>query len=142
MDMTEFCGYLHNWFTPPNGIHLGTFEIKDGSLPPLDFLSDGQYFRIVGSTFNDGVYQYPSADLTNETFDGGIWAMAVPPTVIALFHEVKDWDDKYGESASGPYQSESFGGYSYTKKSGANGNNVSSWKDAFRTRLNQYRKIR
>ena len=57
MILTEICAELRNYFEVPNGRHFGKFEISGGSIAPLDFLQDGQYFRIVGSVFNDGVYQ-------------------------------------------------------------------------------------
>ena len=47
---------------------------------------------------------------------------------------------KYGEKSLSPYQSESFGGYSYTKASASNGDQV-DWKTVFRSRLNRWRKI-
>lgn len=105
-----------------------------------------QYFRIVGSVFNDGVYQYPAENLIDEEFDGAVWPMAVPPAVIALFNDIQAWDLKYGnsEAANSPFQSESFGGYSYTKgnsSSGAGGGSAVTWQNQFRSRLNRYRKI-
>ncbi len=56
--MTE----LHNWFIVPGGVHRGTYRVEGGALP-LPFLRDGQYFRILGSVFNDGLHQHPAPDL-------------------------------------------------------------------------------
>ena len=137
--LTEICAEIRNYFEVPNGRHFGTFTISGGSIAPLDFLQDGQQFRIVGSVFNDGVYQYPASNLTDEEFTGAVWAMAVPPAVIALAAEI----DAYQKSDAGkpsPYVSESFGGYSYTKATGANGVGV-SWQTVFSKRLNKWRKI-
>ena len=69
--LTEICAELRNYFEVPNGRHFGKFEIRGESIAPSDFLKDGQYFRIIGSVFNDGVYQYPATSLTDEVFEGG-----------------------------------------------------------------------
>lgn len=133
--------HLRNWFVVVGGVHTGTFTIEEGGLE-LPFLQNGQYFRIVGSLFNDGVYQYPATNLSTEAFAGAVWALAVPREVIELSEEVEAWQEKNGDAVSGPYQSESFGGYSYTKKTDAEtGGAVSSWQSAFRERLNQWRKV-
>ena len=138
--LTEICAEIRNYFEVPDGRHFGKFEISGGSIAPLDFLQDGQFFRIVGSAFNDGVHRYPASDLTDEVFEGAVWAMAVPPSVIALSAEIK----AYTESDAGKpsqYTSESFGGYSYTKATGTNGVPI-SWKSVFSAKLNPYRRIR
>ena len=137
--LTEICAELRNYFEVPNGRHFGTFTISGGSIAPLDFLQEGQYFRIVGSVFNDGVYQYPDTSLTDEVFEGAVWAMAVPATLIALSAEIKAYNDSDVGKAS-PYTSESFGGYSYTKATDANGAPI-GWKKAFASRLNKWRKL-
>lgn len=137
--LTEICAELRNWFVVPNGVHIQTYTISGGSIAQLDFLQEGQYFRIVGSVFNDGVYQYPAPDLTDEVFHGAVWAMAVPPTLIALSTEIEEYNKSDAGKAS-PYTSESFGGYSYTKATDANGAPI-SWQEAFASRLNQWRKL-
>ena len=51
---------IHNWFRArdeSNGIHPGPYTIKNGGIA-LPFLQDGQYFRIMGSVFNDGLHRY------------------------------------------------------------------------------------
>lgn len=137
--LTELCAELRNYFEVPNGRHFGNFEISGGSIAPLEFLQEGQYFRIVGSVFNDGVYQYPATSLTDEVFEGAVWAMAVPPTLIALAAEIKAYNDSDAGKPS-PYTSESFGGYSYTKATDANGAPI-GWQKAFASRLNKWRKL-
>lgn len=140
--LEQILDYIHNYFE--RDIVDGSFTIFDGSVV-LDFLQDGQYFRIHGSVFNDGVHRYPANDLTDETFTGQVWAMAVPPAVVALADEITAWVDKYGDAMNSPYQSESFGGYSYSKGSGQNSSNDSSnpadWRVVFGSRLNHWRKI-
>lgn len=143
--MDEICGYINNYFTKrPDGIHRGFFSIQNGALN-VDFLQNGQYFRVKGSVFNDGVHVYPSNNLINEEFDGEIWAMSVPPAVIALMHDIDDWNAKYTETIQSPFTSESFGGYSYQKASGSGATGAdgddSGWKSAFGGKLNRWRKL-
>ena len=78
---------------------------------------------------------------TGETFTGEIWALAVPGAVIDLAVEIEAWETKNGAVSTGPYQSESFGGYSYTKATDAQTGGAVTWQSAFRSRLNQWRKI-
>ena len=139
--LTELCAELRNYFEVPNGRHFGNFEISGGSIAPLDFLREGQYFRIVGSVFNDGVYQYPATSLTDEVFEGTVWAMAVPSDVITLAGEIGEWETKYGAAAASPFTAESFGGYSYTKSGGASAASAVSWQTQFKARLNRWRKL-
>ena len=131
--------HLKNWFLVPGGIHEGTYTIEDGGIT-LPFLANGQYFRICGSVFNDGLHQYPAGDLKTETFDGTVWALAVPQAVIELATEIETWETKNGEAASGIYQSESFGGYQYSKQTASDGGQLTVWS-VFRKRLNQWRKL-
>ena len=140
----ELCLELNNFFE--YAVYIGNVVIEDGNVQ-TDLLQDGQYFRIVGSVFNDGVYQYPQRQLKDEVYHGGLWAMAVPPEVIALNAEIDAWKQKYmsieGEAMS-PYQSESFGGYSYTKASGSgnSGRSTAGWQDIFKGKLDKWRKIK
>jgi hypothetical protein len=129
--------HLNNYFIVKDGVHKGTFEVSSGTLD-LDFLQNGQYFRIVGSVFNDGVYQYPASELTNETFDGEIDAMAVPKAVIDLSTEIGAWCTNNPPSA---YVSEAFGGYSRTRATSGGTGVPATWEDVFRSRLNAWRKL-
>ena len=142
--LTELCAELKNYFLRDReaDIHYGSYTISGGSIV-LPFLLAGQYFRIVGSALNDGVYEYPAVGLTDETFAGAVWAMAVPPTVIALADDIEAWNAKNADALASPYTSESFGGYSYTKASGASssGGGAYSWKDQFASRLAKYRRL-
>lgn len=123
-------------------IRHGTYTIENGGIE-LPFLRNGQYFRVMGSVFNDGVYQYPADALTDETFDGAVWALAIPKGLRELVTEIEAWQSKYGAAVDSPYQSESFGGYSYTKASGGSGSEQrAGWEIAFSSRLNQWRKVR
>lgn len=147
--LTDLCQELRNWFECSK--HFGTFAIQNGELNVTDLVTDGslqngQYFRIVGSVFNDGVHQYKTENmetLIDEVFKGAIWCMAVPPSVIDLSERISEWVSQYGEMVSSPYQSESFGGYSYTKASSGQGNADSNptWQSSFASELNKWRKI-
>lgn len=142
--LEEVLRSLNNWFE--RDYATGVFEIAGGSIGlPDGWLLDGQYFRIEGSVFNDGLHQWPAVDLRDETFTGEIAALAVPKAVTELAERIGEWQTKYGKAAESPYQSESFGGYSYTKASG-NGSQSGSqgrltWCDAFRSELNRWRKL-
>lgn len=142
--LEQILDFIHNYFEKE--IVYGTFTISSGDIGAT-FLQDGQYFRIVGSVFNDGVHKYePNNEsreqLTDETFEGQVWAMAVPPAVIALSVEITNWNSTNGGDS--PFVSESFGGYSYTKGTSSRGGGATTpltWKDVFRDRLNHWRKI-
>lgn len=136
MFLTELCAELRNYFEVSK--HFGNFEISGGQIS-LDFLKNGQYFRIIGSTFNDGVYQYPADDLTDELFAGAIWAMAVPPAVIALSAEIEEFNNSEAAKPT-TYVSESFGGYSYTKATDSDGAPL-GWRKVYADRLRKWRKL-
>ena len=147
--LTEVCQYLHNWFEKT--ITYGKFSISDNDITSSDGhsvgLIEGQYYRIVGSLLNDGVHQFPSTDLKDESFEGAIWSMAVPPAVLSLSEDVKQWQAKHGSAdsyAMSPFNSESFGGYSYSKSSGGSsetGGGNSGWQSTFAYRLKPWRKL-
>lgn len=146
--LTELCQELRNWFERKK--FFGTFTIENGQITvPDGSLQNGQYFRIIGSVFNDGVHKYePESEnaetLADEVFEGAIWSMAVPPSVVDLSERISEWVTKYGDSVSSPYSSESFGGYSYQKASSGQGNAASSnptWQTTFASELNRWRKI-
>lgn len=139
--LNEIYGVRHyNWPIVKNGIYHGTFEVTDGGIE-LPFLISGQYFKVIGSVLNDGVYQYPTAEMLDETFCGTVWALAVPKGIISLVEEIEAWEAKYGAAAAGVFQSESKADYSYTKATDSKTGGAVTWKTAFRSRLNQWRKI-
>ena len=164
--LTEICGYLKNWFNrKPDGTDYpkfhGRFVINDGvirwdsgaELP----LKEGQFYRILGGAYNNGgVYPFYStppsegedtslgARPRDEEFEGEVWSMAVPPDVVALAGEIAAWNEKNGKAdsaAMSPFNSESFGGYSYTKGRTIAGGSGVSWADAFASRLMRYKKL-
>lgn len=155
--LTELFNFLKNWFEIEKC--YGDFTINNGVVAYADGrelpLQEGQYFRVIGSVFNDGVYlrtpeeapPLTSGALKNETFNGSIWCLAVPKDVIALAEEISAWQAKYGgidSAALSPFNSESFGGYSYSKSGGgssSSGTGAGGWEGAFASKLARYRKV-
>lgn len=133
--ITEVLDYLHNWFIKETKI--GTFEINGNIITPCEAI-EGQYIRIEGSIFNDGVYKYSVDSFQkDETFKGTVYLLAIPKDLESICSEIQTFVEEQDHST---IQSESFGGYSYTKKSGVNGNSY-SWVDEFRNRLKRWRKL-
>lgn len=127
--------YLHNYFVA-RILPEQEWTISDGTMEIPDALS-GQYVRIIGSVLNDGVYQYPLTGLTDETFIGTVQLLSIQKTVLALVQEIEAWAEKNQPTA---YTSESFGGYSYSKATNADGV-AAGWQDVFRAQLAPYRKM-
>lgn len=146
----EICAEIRNFFTYDEDKHIGDFVIDNGQISPIiDFPTD--YIRIVGSRLNDGVYKVSDLvrnPLKDESFHGGIWVMSPPADFLALVAEIAAWQEKNGgadSNAMSPYQSESFGGYSYSKASSntdGGGSTVPTWQGAYVSRLNRWRRAR
>lgn len=134
--LEEILMNIHNWFVIPNGKYFGNFSIKGGITLP--FLQNGQYFRIIGSVFNDGLHQYPATDLTDENFDGAVWALAIPKNILDIAKEIEEYQARHDDRT---YTSESFGGYSYSKATNSNGLPV-GWQEVFSAKLKPYRKLK
>lgn len=153
--MTEVCQYLKNWFDRGQNKFYGEFTIANGSITSAEHgnmgLKEGQYYRIVGSALNDGVWRNPEEEgtvsLRDETFEGAVWLMAIPPAVVSISNQIDQWTEKYGAidgPMMSPYSSESFGGYSYTKSQGGTGTNgvpVNGWVNVFGTQLARWKKL-
>ena len=147
--LTELCQEIRNWFDRAR--YIGRITIgPDGGVYCDGIavgLAEGQYYRVIGSTFADGVHIYPDADNKQESFDGAVWAMAVPHSVIKLAAEIAAWRAKYeapDAASMSPFFAESFGGYSYSKSVGAgtkSSSTTTDWKSAFASRLSAYRKL-
>ena len=144
--LNEICEHLHNFFDSRDGKYIdrsaGTFTILNGLISPLSSsLIAGQYIRIVGSLLNDGIYLLPSnftiSSLVNETFTGAIFGLAIPKDLVTLDTEITAYVT--ANPATG-YVSESFGGWSGTKATGANGAAL-SWESVYAKRLNRWRKM-
>lgn len=149
--LNEICLDLNNFFDKGLPKFNDDFTIESGKITDADFLDaikENQYFRIVGSVFNDGVYKYTDdLELTDEAFHGSIWLMAIPSEFLSLVADIEAWQDKNGSvdsAAMSPFYSESFGGYSYSKSAGSvSGTGASTtWQTAYKNRLNIYRRIK
>ena len=147
--LSEVCAEIKNYFTYQDDKHIGDFAIVDGHITPsIDLPTD--YVHIVGSHKNDGVHKLSDNDLVDEAqFHGAIWIMSPPDAFLALVGEIETWQEINGKAdsvAMGPFQSESFGGYSYSKASGGSSasgaSSVPTWASVYAKRLNQYRRIR
>ena len=150
--LQQVCDFVHNYFVLET--YVGEFTIAGGTIS-LPSVLDGQRFRVIGSALNDGIYTYSEGgvikdddgleevQLAAETFKGTVQLMGVPVAFDKIVNEISDWTSKNQAVMDGPYQSESFGGYSYTKATGGKtgGSGTFTWQDAFRSRLNAYRKI-
>jgi hypothetical protein len=150
IELTDLCQDLRNWFDRARYIGKITLDAEGGVFcnGVAVGLLEGQYFRVIGSIFADGVHKYPDTETLAESFDGAVWAMAVPPPVIKLVEDITAWRGKYeaaDAAAMSPFSSESFGGYSYSKSGGGSSDSANAgganWKSAFAARLNQWRKI-
>lgn len=143
ISINDFCEEVNNYFEQTR--IFGKFEIINGNIDLNRYgIQEGQYIRVVGSVFNDGVYQYPippENGLVDEKFDGAIWVMAVPSSVVTQIEEVNQWEAMNQSVLNSPYQSESFGGYSYTLKT-ENAEGGLNWQTHFRRKLDRWRKVR
>lgn len=147
--LDEICAEIKNYFTYVGDRYIGDFTISGGEISP-SFSFPTNYFRIIGSRLNDGIHKVTDNDLIDEDkFHGAVWIMSPPKDFLDLVAEIEAWEEKYGgvESANmSPYQSESFGGYSYSKASSGNGaggvSSVPTWKSIYASQLKRFRRIR
>ena len=139
--LEELLRTLNNWFEKDSLV--GDFKVSGGALlVPDGFIKDGQYIRVIGSTFNDGLHCWPVSDMVDEEFSGEVMALAIPPAVISLSSEIDRWRADNQKALDAPYASESFGGYSYSKEGSGSSQNVSTgWRAHFRDQLNQWRRL-
>lgn len=138
--ITEILQYLRNWFIKDK--YYGDYTITNGDISGegLSLLS-GQYFRIIGSALNDGVWKYGTGKLQDETFSGAVWGLSVPPAVAALADEIAAWQTKFGAEVASPYTSESYSRGSYSRSKGSGSDKSVTWQSAFADRLSAWRKI-
>lgn len=145
--LTEICAYLRNYFDRDSyGNRLPSWEeeieISDGELVGFaDRLLPGQYYRIIDSMLNDGVYRYGDAGLTDETFRGTVQAMAIPAPVVEAAQRLKEHRTKYGEALDSPFSAESYFGYSWTKDTSDSANSTPGIPASIAASLSPWRKI-
>lgn len=146
--LEEVLRYINNRFDNdskgnPYGSKSGTIRIEDGTVE-VDGLYDGQYFWVEGSALNDGLHLYPDTDMRDEVFTGRIVYLVIPNAVVDLAAQVGMWCERNADAINSPLQSESFGGYSYTRASGGSTGNETppaAWQVQFGSRLRPYRKL-
>lgn len=136
--LAEVMRACKNWFIETS--YYTTYEISEGQIVfPFEIKSNYNYYKIQGSAENDGIHSVTET-LIDETFTGTVFLMRVPKEFLLLVNEIEEYQDKYKDSCTSPFQSESFGGYSYTKATNASGGTF-TWKDAFKDRLRMWRKL-
>lgn len=147
--LTEFCQEIRNWFDRTRYIGKITLDADGGVLcnGVAVGLLDNQYYRVIGSVFADGVHKYPDTATVEESFDGAVWALAIPKPVINLAAEIAEWRERYeavDSFAMSPFTSESVGSYSRSKgatSAGSSSSNAANWQSVFADRMNAWRKI-
>jgi hypothetical protein len=136
--LQEIMEHLNNYFVPISAKQV-TYTISGGVISPSFGAENGDRFLICGSRRNDGVYTWHAdgikndddtevAGLCDETFAGTIRVCAVPPAVLALSREKSQWEEAHSGELNSPLASESFNGYSYSLKTGKNGEAL-TWYD-------------
>jgi len=156
MTLTDLCEKLRNWFDVDR--HFGTFAIENGTID-LDFIREGQFYRLIGSkqdgiymfngdylefikkitTDNNGEFIVEADKIADETYKGALWELNIPKNFILQYANMCDWETKNADVLNSPFQSESFGGYSYSKANGSNGS-LTVW-DNFASDLARWQKI-
>lgn len=139
--------YLSNWFKADEA--RGRFVVEGGSITvPDGFLQNGQRFRVLGSVFNDGLWEYPASGMSDEAFTGQVWALAVPADLLKLVSEIERWQADFEaycdavSNADAAYKSESFGGYTYTKDDvPSKAEQAAMWQKAYGPMLRRWRKL-
>lgn len=149
--LTEVCEELNNYFDRDLPHFTGEVTVRNGMVSVGAFsttVKENQYFRIIGSVFNDGVFKFTgTADesLIDEVFVGAVHLMAVPREVVKLSEDIAAWLGKYGAQVASPFASESLSAssYSYSKASiAADGSGAASWQNCFARSLKRWRKTR
>lgn len=141
-NLTRICAKLKNHFLRDK--YEGEFTLVSGTAP-LELL-DGQFFVIVNSNLNDGVFQNTAESLAKiqpETFTGRIWTMKVPVDFLELVEDIDRLNAKVEELGllDKGYASESFGGYTYSLQSGAPAY-MQEWLRRINSGMSMYQKIR
>lgn len=135
--------HVNNFFE--TGYRATTYSISGGILSPNDVLRPGMWIYISGSFFWDGVWKIGEGwrledapeNAADDTFVGRVHFLAPPADFLALCDEIAEFNAK---NAVSPYQSESFGEYSYTRATGKDGG-VLGWQQAFSDRLRPFRRM-
>lgn len=122
----------------------GLWSVSAGELVPASGqdlpLASGQWCDVAGSALNDGLHQAGAGGLSDEEFEGTVTPLRVPRELLDLVSEIDAYQTAQ-DAAGGPYASESFGGYSYSRATDPATGLPMTWEAAFRSRLNRWRKL-
>ena len=145
----EVLSHLHNWFAKDSSTFQNV-SISGGELPSemSDFVPEGAFYRVQGTYLNDGLHKRgDEGDVLQdeEISRAKVSVLAIPRPLLLIIDEIEAWNEKYGEIATGPFFSESFGGYEYQIRGfssyGVAGSPLSGWRLAFANRLNPWRRM-
>lgn len=149
--LTEICAHLKNYFDYSR--FYGDISISGGAVScrgvQID-MDEGQYFALFRPHYCLGIFRYGDELEDRTVKNGSVWLMDIPPAIFAAIEWAEKWNELNGgadSAANSPFQSESFGGYSYSKGS--------TYKDAdsaigasvfdqaqFKAMLSPYQKMR
>ena len=148
----------------------GEFTLSDGVIKLEDNYLLNQFIAVTGSKLNNGIYLIAEITLegdgdikyfytlesangieddniSDETFTGIIYGLAVPKDFIALVGEISKTVNppaeeglNFGPTPGTGIVSERFGSYNYTLATDKNGM-PATWQDLFRNKLNKFRKM-
>ena len=135
--------HVNNYFE--SGYRATTYSIEGGKLSPTEVFAPGMYVAISGSLFYDGVWKlgdefelvWRKEGTPNETFFGRVWYLQPPADFLNLCEKIAEFARNTPVT---DVQSESFGAYSVTHKSGKNGG-ILTWEEAFENELQPYRRM-
>ena len=124
------------------------FSIVNGSIVLPSPFMHGQWVAIEGSVLNNGVYRLDGASgeykltddkeiiLTDETFRGIVWGLAVPRDLLSLAKRVQAFNIKEGERSS--VTSETVVGLHSWAKGTKNDGSPITWETVFADDLVQF----
>lgn len=134
VSLFELLTYLRNYF-PGRKWGFSDYAISGGEIV-LNDMWDGDFYLIEGSRRNDGIHVYGDHDLLPEAFSGTVTELKIDNRLLKKWKEINSWCRENDKLIRSPYQSESFGGYSYSKTSA-----TTSWKTVFADDLKPWRKL-
>ena len=134
VSLFELLTYLRNFF-PGKKWEFSDFQITGGKIE-LPELWDGSHYLVEGSRRNDGIHVYGDNDLLPETFTGTVTELCIDKQLLKKWVSINNWCRENEKLIYSPYQSESFGGYAYTKTTV-----TTSWKSVFADDLRPWRKL-
>ena len=134
VSLLELLTYLRNFF-PGRKWEFSDFEITGGKIE-LPEMWDGDRYIIEGSRRNDGIHVYGDKDLLPEIFSGTVTELRIDKQLLKKWENINNWCRENEKLIRSPYQSESFGGYSYTKSAA-----TTDWKSVFANDLRPWRKL-